>query len=93
MSQRPNRHQRRASQSVFVLPENFSVTEQVAFVDVATEQKPAFNRSAKTTSTVAISNEEKSDLMKDSFVKDITAQYILSLCFMINWLSVMQIFN
>ncbi|KAJ3680825.1 hypothetical protein LUZ60_015314 [Juncus effusus] len=30
MSQRPNRHQRRASQSVFVLPENFSTDESPA---------------------------------------------------------------
>ncbi|KAF3321946.1 hypothetical protein FCM35_KLT14162 [Carex littledalei] len=68
MSQRPSRHQRRASQSVFVLPENFSVSEseQVAFVDAAPDQKPAFNRSAKPTSPVAISDEDnKSDLMKD----------------------------
>ena len=72
MSQRPSRHQRRASQIVFVLPENFSVVnEEGTFVE-STEQKPAFGRSPKPTSAVAI-NEEKSELMKDAFGKNITA--------------------
>jgi hypothetical protein len=48
---------------VFVLPEDFSVTEQVGLVEAA-EQKPAFNRSTKTMSAIAISNEEKPELMK-----------------------------
>jgi hypothetical protein len=56
---------------VFVLPEDFSVTEQVGLVEAA-EQKPAFNRSTKTMSAIAISNEEKPELMKDAFVKNIT---------------------
>jgi hypothetical protein len=71
MSQRPSRHQRRASQGVFVLPENFSVTEHVALVEAA-EQKPAFNHSTKPMPGVEISNEEKPELMKDAFVKNIT---------------------
>uniref|UniRef100_A0A0D9V7K6 Uncharacterized protein n=1 Tax=Leersia perrieri TaxID=77586 RepID=A0A0D9V7K6_9ORYZ len=53
MSQRAGRHQRRASQSVFVLPENFASLEDVAAdgggaeqrkpaaADASTEQQPA----------------------------------------------------
>ncbi|CAL4953762.1 unnamed protein product [Urochloa decumbens] len=44
MSQRPGRHQRRASQSVFVLPENFALEDvpaAVAEVGGADQRKPA----------------------------------------------------
>ncbi|XP_015696823.1 uncharacterized protein LOC102700383 [Oryza brachyantha] len=42
MSQRAGRHQRRASQSVFVLPENFASLEDVAADGGSVEQrKPA----------------------------------------------------
>jgi hypothetical protein len=51
MSQRPGRHQRRASQSVFSLPENFASLDDVpadggeqrkpAAADAASEQQPA----------------------------------------------------
>ncbi|CAL4973245.1 unnamed protein product [Urochloa decumbens] len=44
MSQRPGRHQRRASQSVFVLPENFALEDvpaAVAEVGAADQRKPA----------------------------------------------------
>uniref|UniRef100_A0A0E0JQS3 Uncharacterized protein n=1 Tax=Oryza punctata TaxID=4537 RepID=A0A0E0JQS3_ORYPU len=43
MSQRAGRHQRRASQSVFVLPENFASLEDVAadVVGGAEQRKPA----------------------------------------------------
>ncbi|KAJ1286142.1 hypothetical protein BS78_03G329700 [Paspalum vaginatum] len=44
MSQRPGRHQRRASQSVFVLPENFALEDVPAAVAEgggAEQRKPA----------------------------------------------------
>ncbi|XP_047053865.1 uncharacterized protein LOC124700423 [Lolium rigidum] len=51
MSQRPGRHQRRASQSVFSLPENFASLDDVpadggeqrkpAAADASSEQQPA----------------------------------------------------
>ncbi|CAO1942196.1 unnamed protein product [Urochloa humidicola] len=42
MSQRPGRHQRRASQSVFVLPENFALEDVPAAVAEGAElRKPA----------------------------------------------------
>ncbi|KQK10489.1 uncharacterized protein LOC100837551 [Brachypodium distachyon] len=40
MSQRPGRHQRRASQSVFSLPENFASLEDVP-ADGGEQRKPA----------------------------------------------------
>ncbi|OAY84746.1 hypothetical protein ACMD2_06882 [Ananas comosus] len=41
MSQRPNRHQRRASQSVFVLPDNFATTESPPLEEVGAQEKTA----------------------------------------------------
>ena len=41
MSQRPGRHQRRASQSVFSLPENFASLDDVPADGGAEQQKPA----------------------------------------------------
>ncbi|KAE8789883.1 hypothetical protein D1007_35846 [Hordeum vulgare] len=41
MSQRPGRHQRRASQSVFSLPENFASLEDVPADGVGEQRKPA----------------------------------------------------
>uniref|UniRef100_M8CD63 Uncharacterized protein n=1 Tax=Aegilops tauschii TaxID=37682 RepID=M8CD63_AEGTA len=41
MSQRPGRHQRRASQSVFSLPENFASPEDVPGDGVGEQRKPA----------------------------------------------------
>ena len=40
-SQRPGRHQRRASQSVFVLPENFAALDDVPVVDSGGEHRKA----------------------------------------------------
>lgn len=41
MSQRAGRHQRRASQSVFVLPENFASLEDVSADGGGEQRKPA----------------------------------------------------
>ncbi|KAF3329987.1 hypothetical protein FCM35_KLT05318 [Carex littledalei] len=51
MSQRPSRHQRRASQSMFVLPENFATSEApLKEVNCGTQDAPGSGQASNDTS-------------------------------------------